>query len=128
MQVCKVHCMYISTWYVYQICAPVQYVYQICAPVQYVHLHLTYVHLIYALFLQISVVLSVDKHQLTGLVALLQSLWQHTSHVDRLRVYIVVLDMTSDAVLSFLACHQMNTHHVCVHVRHVSVSFVVCVL
>lgn len=61
---------------------------------------------------QISVVLSTDKHHLAGLVVLLQSLWQHTSHIDRLWVYIAVVDMTPEAVRSYLACHRMKVDQV----------------
>ena len=59
---------------------------------------------------------SVDSSHLAGLVALLRSLWQHTSHVEQLQVHIIALDMKSDAVLSFLTCHHIDTdqvHTVC---------------
>lgn len=53
--------------------------------------------------------LSVDQHQLVGLGALLNSLRKHTSRGDLLKVYIVVLDMTSAALLSYLTCHHLDT-------------------
>ena len=59
-----------------------------------------------------SVVLSVDRHDLVGMGALLQSLWKHTPQVKRLRVYVVAVDMTAEAVLSYLACHRLASHQV----------------
>ncbi|CAI8046779.1 UDP-glucuronate 4-epimerase 4 [Geodia barretti] len=58
---------------------------------------------------EISLILSLDKHHLDGVPALLHSLWQHTSKADQLRVYIVAVDMSSTAVLSYLKCHQISS-------------------
>jgi UDP-glucuronate 4-epimerase len=61
---------------------------------------------------EISVVFSLDQHHLLGLPAVLQSLQQHTSRVDQLRVYIIAVDMSRATVLSYLACHQLASHQV----------------
>lgn len=59
-----------------------------------------------------SIVLSLDEHHIQGLATLLRSLWQHTPYVEQLKVYIIAIDMSSDTLLSYLACHHISTHQV----------------
>ena len=55
---------------------------------------------------------SLDRYHLAGLPPLLHSLWQHTTQLTK--VYIVAVDMSSDAVLSYLTCHNLPSHQVCI--------------
>lgn len=65
-------------------------------------------------YLQISIILSLDQHHLEGVPALLQSLLQHSSKADQLKVYIVAVDMMPATLDSYLACHQISSDLVCV--------------
>ena len=62
--------------------------------------------------LQISVILCLDVDHLDGVPALLHSLWTHTSKTEQLKVYIVAVDMSAKAVLSYLSCHDIPCHSV----------------
>ena len=42
-------------------------------------------------------------------------MWQQTSSQNRLKVYIVAVDMSSTALLSYLGCHQIPSHLVSPH-------------
>lgn len=57
-------------------------------------------------------VMSVDRQGFPGLVAVLQSLWQHALQPERLLVHIVLLDEPQDSLLSYLHCHHLPTDQV----------------
>ena len=70
------------------------------------------IHCSSAASFQIAVILSVDRQHFAGLVAVLHSLWQHSSHPEQLTVHIVVIDEPREALLGYLLCHNLPTDQV----------------